>query len=74
MKKNEIGTDAGVIWNLLLENGRMSVNDIMQKVPSDDNNISLAIGWLAKENKIELVTFREELFIELSHSASEYYY
>jgi len=74
MSKNEIGINAGVIWHLLLENGRMSVKEITEKTCYDDNYISLAIGWLAKEGKIDLMDTERGLFIELNHSMSEYYY
>lgn len=74
MSKNEIGINAGVIWNLLLENGRMSVTEIAERTNYEDKYTSLAIGWLAKEGKIDLMDTERGLLVELNHSAGEYYY
>jgi len=50
----EIGGDAGVIWNVLNNNGELDTNHISRLIQKDERNIFSALGWLARENKIQL--------------------
>jgi translation elongation factor EF-Ts len=52
MITNEIGTNAGKIWNLLNEQGNSSMKDLKKKLRLSDNDIYMAVGWLAREGKI----------------------
>ncbi len=53
MDKHEIGANAGRIWHLLSNNTKWSIDGL--KIESGLNDIELysAIGWLARENKID---------------------
>ena len=50
----EIGEDAGVIWNVLNNKGELDTNHISRLIQKDERNIFSALGWLARENKIQL--------------------
>jgi hypothetical protein len=65
MNKKLIGTNAGIIWNLLNNNQRWNISDLRVASGLTDKEIYTAIGWLARENKIE---------IEKSHNGDEDYY
>lgn len=55
MNKEQIGVNAGKIWKLLSsDNGRWTYNDIKKATGLSDREMNTAIGWLARENKIEL--------------------
>jgi DNA-binding MarR family transcriptional regulator len=52
MITNEIGLNAGKIWNLLNEQGEHPVNEIAGKLKMSDSDLKMAIGWLSREGKI----------------------
>ncbi|MGI6073120.1 MAG: winged helix-turn-helix domain-containing protein [Fermentimonas sp.] len=54
MDKRSIGTNAGIIWNLLSNNQRWSIDELAKEARLDEEEIYTAIGWLARENKIEM--------------------
>ena len=58
----EIGKVAGCIWHALEANGQMTLAKLKKEVAADGPFFEWAIGWLAREDKIELTqekrTFR----------------
>jgi hypothetical protein len=65
MYKKLIGTNAGIIWNLLNNNQRWNIAELREASGLTEKEIYTAIGWLARENKIE---------IEKSQNGEEVYY
>jgi|GEM_PF-247196 len=65
MNKKLIGTNAGIIWNLLNNNQKWNIADLREASGLTEKEIYTAIGWLARENKIE---------IEKTHKGDEKYY
>jgi hypothetical protein len=51
---SEIGLAAGKIWHYLDKNGASSVTKITTDTGLGKNDIQRAIGWLAKEGKLEV--------------------
>ena len=49
----KVGSDAGKIWSVLTAKGKIDVWDISHQLQLDERDIFTAIGWLARENKIE---------------------
>lgn len=47
-----IGAAAGKIWEYLDENGATSVSKVTKETGISKNDAQRAIGWLAKEGKI----------------------
>ena len=75
MYKNDVGINAGVIWHLLSENGAMSIREIGEHTNYKEVFIFLALGWLARENKILFFEKHEVLYVELMNlPASEIYF
>lgn len=54
MNKKSIGTNAGIIWNLLNNNQKWSIQQLHDASGISEKEICMAIGWLARENKIEM--------------------
>ena len=50
----EIGAHAGKIWKILDIWGEADIETIKRLSDLDENQVHLAIGWLAKEEKIKL--------------------
>lgn len=51
----EIGVKAGVIWILLSKRGELSLREIGELTNSRESTIFLALGWLMRENRINVV-------------------
>ena len=71
MKKEEIGTLAGIVWRALNEKGSLSFEDLQRETRLDTGSVCTAIGWLARENKIE---FDEQNGITSFYVYQERYY
>lgn len=56
MDKYEIGVNAGKIWGLLKDNVRWSYHDLKEASGLSDRDLNAAIGWLAREDKIDFQT------------------
>ena len=53
MNKHQIGLNAGVVWRLLNDNKRWSYCELKKASGLADRDLNTAIGWLARENKID---------------------
>ncbi len=47
-----IGESAGIVWQFLDTHGESSVNKIKNETGLSINDVQRAIGWLAKEDKL----------------------
>ncbi len=56
MTTTTIGIAAGKIWEYLNENGEASVYKITKETGLNRNDVQRAIGWLAKEDKLNFET------------------
>lgn len=55
MKMNEqIGKVAGSIWHTLEANGEMTLTRLKKEIGTAGPIVDCAIGWLAREDKIEM--------------------
>jgi len=52
MIANEIGLNAGKIWNALNEQGEQSTKTLMKKLKLSSTDFYLAAGWLSREGKV----------------------
>ena len=62
MEKTKIGVNAGKVWRILNEKGELSMFDLCRDLGLTFEDVALAIGWLARENKIFLRKKDEMLF------------
>ena len=51
-----IGTNAGIIWNTLHEQGESSIDVLNQETHLQKSQIYEAVGWLAREDKLSFST------------------
>jgi len=51
---NLIGEIAGRIWNYLDANGETTLTNLKKGLELKDSEVSMALGWLARENKVEV--------------------
>ncbi len=52
MESSKIGTNAGIIWTLVDKTGSLYLDEIKKKTKLDTESLSMALGWLARENQI----------------------
>jgi hypothetical protein len=50
----QIGLNAGRIWRLLFHEGDLDFNNLLKKLDINETDLYSAIGWLARENKINI--------------------
>ena len=65
MSKEKIGENAGKIWQTLNEHGEMSVSQVKKKTTLNDSEANMAIGWLAREDKVTFSRKGKSLNISL---------
>lgn len=54
MEIRTIGETAGLVWNFLRSNGESSLSALEKGVKAPRATVSMAVGWLAREGKIEV--------------------
>ena len=62
---NTIGETAGKIYKTLESNGELSVNKIKNLIGTDAFTAHTAIGWLAREDKVEIFKKGRSLLVSL---------
>jgi hypothetical protein len=49
-----IGEEAGIVWRVLSEKGPLSMTKLVKAVGEPRDTVMLALGWLAREGKINI--------------------
>lgn len=65
MEKANIGMNAGHVWQKLNEIGLVSLHELARKLRLGDTDVALAIGWLAREDKVYIERRNGVLFVKL---------
>lgn len=52
--KTQIGETAGRVWNLLNDEGPHTLPQIKKKLKGSGELVSFALGWLAREDKVDI--------------------
>lgn len=65
MKKEAIGNNAGLVWQTL-QNGEMEVKAVRKVTKLTEKDLNLALGWLAREGKVNFKEVEKELFVSLA--------
>lgn len=60
-----IGTNAGLVWKAL-ENGEASLKAVKKTTKLNEKDLNMALGWLAREGKIELFDVEGDAFARLA--------
>lgn len=63
--KETIGENAGLVWEYLSENGEKAFKEIKTATKLTEKDLYAAIGWLAREDKIEIKKIDKDLSISL---------
>lgn len=61
----EIGNTAGRVWNFLDAHGKSSVSAVEKGAKAPKRQVHMALGWLAREDKIELLEESRGLYVAL---------
>lgn len=69
MLKEDIGSNAKAIWQLLLDYGMLSMTQICKLSRFTEDTVNLAIDWLKQEEKIKIIKKEEVVYVELSGSS-----
>lgn len=65
MNKETIGINAGLIW-AALENGSLSVKAVKKATKLKEADLNLALGWLAREDKVVFSEVEGEVVVSLA--------
>lgn len=60
----KIGINAGLVWNAL-NNGSLEVKALKKATKLTDKDLYAALGWLAREGKVQFTEEGKDLFINL---------
>ena len=66
METAKIGLNAGLVWRKLNENGSFTIQELARKLDLGAEDTALAIGWLARENKVYLERKNGVLYVKNS--------
>ena len=61
----EIGTIAGAVWQALHGKDGVTLPTLRKQIPCKDPVLDWAIGWLAREDKIEITRVKRSYQIRL---------
>ena len=60
-----IGANAGKIWNAL-QNGALSAKALKKATKFKEAELNLALGWLAREGKVNFTEAEADTFVALA--------
>jgi hypothetical protein len=63
MEKSEIEKTAGEIWRTLDDKGEMPLRRLVTSIKNDTKIIYLALGWLARENKVTIYNYKKADYV-----------
>ncbi len=60
-----VGETAGKIYQALSTAGPQTVSQLKKKVDGSGELVNFALGWLAREDKIEMVQEKKNIHVQL---------
>jgi hypothetical protein len=69
--KDRIGEVAGKIWTILGERKSVNISKLPKILKEKEEIVYQALGWLAREDKINYHTKERKTFVSLSHEERE---
>ncbi|MFT4867760.1 MAG: hypothetical protein ACI9LV_000364 [Candidatus Nanohaloarchaea archaeon] len=64
--EQKIGELAGYVWRFLEDEGKSSVSSVCKAVDAPRSKVNMAIGWLAREDKLEFIDEGRGTSVQLS--------
>jgi len=68
MLKKKIGKTAGIIWAILKERNKVAISSLPGILNENSSLVNQALGWLAREGKIEYQQEGRKTLISLAES------
>ncbi len=63
--KSRVGETAGQVWHLLNNEGPQTLIQLKKKLNGNAELLNFAIGWLAREDKVEISPDKKSLRVQL---------
>ncbi|HZP02623.1 MAG TPA: winged helix-turn-helix domain-containing protein [Terriglobia bacterium] len=63
--KTQVGETAGKVWHLLNDNGPLTLTQLKKKLDGSGELLNFALGWLSREDKIEITPAKKSFRIQL---------
>ena len=63
--KGQIGEMAGKVWELLASGGPLTLAQLKKKLNAQGETLSYALGWLAREDKIDFIDDKKTLRVQV---------
>jgi hypothetical protein len=63
-----IGETAGMVWQYLKDNGKSTLTAVEKAVPAPAGTVAMAVGWLAREGKLEVAQEKRSIYLWLAES------
>ena len=60
-----VGDTAGKVWNYLNENSESTLSNLKKELDLKGDSAALAIGWLAREGKVDLIKKGNSIKVKL---------
>lgn len=73
MHKKTIGQTAGKVWSVLGAQGRIALTTLPKMLDEEVHLVQQAVGWLAREDKVEFEKQGRALYVKLSPDEAESY-
>jgi hypothetical protein len=61
----QVGSTAGEIWHILNDKGPQTVTQLKKKLNGSGEFVGFALGWLAREDKIDISQEKKNLKVAL---------
>ena len=61
----QVGETAGVVWHTLEKSGPMTLAQLAKKVQAPRDLVMQAVGWLAREGKVEIEESKRKRSVSL---------
>lgn len=65
--KGQVGETAGKVWQALSNDGPQTISQLKRKLNGESELLNFAIGWLAREDKVELTQDKRNIRVQLKH-------
>ena len=63
--REQVGVTAGKVWHVLNDSGPQTVAQLKKKLNGSGELVSFALGWLAREDKIDIFQEKKNLKVTL---------
>ena len=65
MDREEIGLNAGLVWNAINESEGLTLKGLKKVTKLKDKQLYAALGWLSREDKVTIEEVEGDLLVNL---------